>query len=201
MMDNTKPAGTPAKRALAVLDTPPPAAPPGPPKRISKKVRAAIDAMVSGECKKIIDAAQKVGLARESLSRALSTPHVAEHLRQKVLRHLAIAAARAGAVKGELLDSDSEIARDRASSFILGLAGIAPASTPSIALNIEVRAGYCIDLTDEPRTASPAGGFAHRHRASDRARPGRGMTTGRREASRVPCGQAVLAAAHRPGRG
>ena len=154
-MDNTKPPGTPAKRALAVLDTPPPAAPPGPPKRISKKVRAAIDAMVSGECKKIIDAAQKVGLARESLSRALSTPHVAEHLRQKVLRHLAIAAARAGAVKGELLDSDNEMVRDRASTFVLGLAGIAPASTPSVSLNFEVKAGYCIDISPEPRPGAP----------------------------------------------
>src|ERR1700722_8033371 len=91
----------PAKRALAALDQPVPADI-GPPKRISKKVRAAIDAMVSGDCKKICDAAAKVGLARESLSRALSTPHVAEHLRQKVLRHLAIHAARAGATKVEL---------------------------------------------------------------------------------------------------
>jgi DNA-binding phage protein len=41
-------------------------------------VRAAIDAMVSGDCKKISEAAEKVGLARESLSRALSKPHVAE---------------------------------------------------------------------------------------------------------------------------
>jgi hypothetical protein len=80
----------PAKRALAVLDQPAPADI-GPPKRISKKVRAAIDAMVSGDCKKICEAAAKVGLPRESLSRALSTPHVAEHLRQKVLRHLSIA--------------------------------------------------------------------------------------------------------------
>ena len=85
----------PAKRALAALDQPAPTDI-GPPKRISKKVRAAIDAMVSGECKNICDAAAKAGLARESLSRALSTPHVAEHLRQKVLRHLAIHAARAG---------------------------------------------------------------------------------------------------------
>ena len=76
----------PSKRALAALDQPAPADV-GPPKRISKKVRSAIDAMVSGDCKKICDAAAKVGLARESLSRALSTPHVAEHLRQKVLRH------------------------------------------------------------------------------------------------------------------
>jgi hypothetical protein len=148
-MENITPPGTPAKRALAVLDNPPPADI-GPPKRISKKVRAAIDAMVSGECKRIKDAAEKVGLARESLSRALSTPHVAEHLRQKVLRALAIAAARAGATKVELLDSANEMVRDRASSFVLGLAGIQPAATPSISLNLDIRAGYVIDLSDDP---------------------------------------------------
>jgi hypothetical protein len=60
----------PAKRALAALDNPPtptdalPAA-----RRISKRITAAIDLMVSGECKNISDAAQKAGLARESLSR------------------------------------------------------------------------------------------------------------------------------------
>jgi hypothetical protein len=140
----------PAKRALAALDQPAPAADIDPPKRISKKVRAAIDAMVAGDCKKICDAAAKVGLARESLSRALSTPHVAEHLRQKVLRHLAIAGARAGATKVELLDSASEVVRDRASSFVLGLAGIQPATNPSVSVNLEIKAGYVIDLSDDP---------------------------------------------------
>jgi hypothetical protein len=148
-MENITPPGTPAKRALAVLDTPAPAEP-LPPRRISKKVRAAIDAMVSGKCKRICDAAEHVGLARESLSRALSQPHVAEHLRQKVLRHLAIAAARAGYVKGELLDSDSEIVRDRASTFVLGLANIAPAGAPTLNVNLDIRAGYVIDLSDDP---------------------------------------------------
>jgi hypothetical protein len=148
-MEKVTPPGTPAKRALAVLDNPPPADI-GPPKRISKKVRAAIDAMVSGDCKQIKGAAEKVGLARESLSRALSTPHVAEHLCQKVLRALAIAAARAGATKVELLDSASELVRDRASTFVLGLADIAPASAPSVSLNIEMKAGYVIDLSDDP---------------------------------------------------
>jgi hypothetical protein len=151
----------PAKRALAALDNPAPAGPPIPPKRISKKVRAAIDALVRGDCKKITEAAEKVGLARESLSRALSTPHVAAFLHQKVVRHLAIAAARAGATKTELLDSDNEMVRDRASSFVLGLAGIQPATTPSVNVNIEVKAGYVIDLSDDPpglppmRTVSP----------------------------------------------
>jgi hypothetical protein len=157
-MKNATPDKMPAKRALAALDAPPPIVPPDAPKRISKKVRTAIDLMVNGECKKICDAAEKVGLARESLSRALSTPHVAEHLRTKVLRHLGIAAARAGATKVELLDSVSEIARDRASSFVLGLAGIQPASSPTVSLNLEIKAGYVIDLSDDPppmRVISP----------------------------------------------
>jgi hypothetical protein len=151
IMENITPP-MPAKRALAALDQPVPIDI-GPPKRISKKVRAAIDAMVSGDCKKICDAAAKVGLARESLSRALSTPHVAEHLRQKVLRHLAIHAARAGATKVDLLDSSNEMARDRASSFVLGLAGIQPATNPSISVNLDIRAGYVIDLSDDPPPA------------------------------------------------
>jgi hypothetical protein len=156
-MENITPP-MPAKKALAALDLPAPPVTTGPAKRISKKVARAIDLMVSGDCKKITEAAEKVGMARESLSRALSTPHVAEHLRQKVVRHLAIAAARAGATKVDLLDSDSEIARDRASSFVLGLAGIQPATTPSVNVNIEVKAGYVIDLSDDPppmKTISP----------------------------------------------
>jgi hypothetical protein len=138
----------PAKRALEAAELPAPAVPPVAPRRISAKVRAAVRAMVEGECKTLKEAAEKAGLARESLSRALSTPHVAEHLRLQTVRRLGIAAARAGHTKVELLDSDSEIVRDRASSFVLGLAGIAPASTPSVSLNIEVKAGYVIDLSD-----------------------------------------------------
>jgi hypothetical protein len=147
----------PAKRALAALDQPAPADIDRS-KRISKRVRAAIDFMVNGEAKTIKEAAEKAGFARESLSRALSVPHIAEHLRQKVLRHLAIHAARAGATKTELLDSSNEMARDRASTFVLGLAGIQPAASPSLNFNIEVKAGYVIDLSDDSspmRTVSP----------------------------------------------
>jgi hypothetical protein len=141
---------TPAKRALAVVDNDPlPADAERPVKRISKRVTTAIDLMVSGECKKIADAARQAGLARESLSRALSKPHVAAHMQQKVVRSLAMASARAGATKVELLDSDNEMVRDRASTFVLGLVGIQPASTPSLAINIEVKAGHVIDLTDD----------------------------------------------------
>jgi hypothetical protein len=144
---------TPANRALAVLNTPPMPEAAIPAKRISAKVRSGIDAMVTGECKTIKDAAEKAGLSREHFTRELSKPHIAEHLRQKVLRSLAIAAARAGAVKGELLDSPDSMARDRASTFVLGTAGIGPATAPSLSINLEIRAGYVIDISDEPPSA------------------------------------------------
>jgi hypothetical protein len=139
----------PAKRALAALDTVTPApAEVTAQRRISKKVRSGIGYMVSGDCKIIKDAAEKVGLSREHFTRELSKPHIAAYLREKVLKQLAIAAARAGAVKIDLVDSDNAMVADRASSFILGLAGIAPATTPALNVNLEVRAGYIIDLSE-----------------------------------------------------
>jgi hypothetical protein len=141
----------PAPRALASLDKPPPILP-DKPLRITDKVRRAINLFVAGDCKLITEAAEKVGLARESLGKALDRPHVIAYLQQRTRKRLEILAARAGAVKGELLDSDNDMVREKASSFVLGLAGIQPATTPGVALNIEIKAGYVIDLTDEPRT-------------------------------------------------
>ncbi|MGY4437055.1 hypothetical protein ACVWWO_009532 [Bradyrhizobium sp. F1.13.1] len=129
--------------------TAPAADKPARPKPISAKVREAIATMVSGDTKTITAAAAKVGLTREHLSRELSKPWISEFMHQKVRRHLAVAATRAGATKVELLDSENSMTRDRASTFILGLAGIQPASQPSVNLSIEVKAGYVIDLRDD----------------------------------------------------
>jgi hypothetical protein len=140
-------ARTPSPRALAAVKAGPPAVTPVAPRRISAKVRRAIDLMATGECKKICDAAEKVGLARESLSRALAKPHVVEHMRQRAVRTIQAAAARAAEVKAELLDCGDSMARDRASTFVLGTAGIGPATAPSLSINLEMRAGYVIDLS------------------------------------------------------
>jgi hypothetical protein len=148
---------TPAKRALAALDIPAPAV--DKVLRITDKVRRGIAALASGECKNPTDAARKVGLAPESMLRALAKPHVIQHLQTQTRRRLDILAARAGVVKGDLLDSENAMVADRASSFILGLAGIAPATSPGVALNIEIKAGYVIDLTDDPRRPGADGGM------------------------------------------
>ena len=53
-------------------------------------------------------------------------------------------------MKGELLDSDNDMVRDRASTFVLGLADIAPASAPALSVNLEVRAGWIVDISPDP---------------------------------------------------
>jgi hypothetical protein len=122
----------PAKRALDSLSKPVPDVP-AKAARISAKLRQAINLFVSGECTKITEAAERVGLARESLGRALDRPHVIAYLQMRTRRRLELLAARAGAVKGDLLDSPNEMVKDRASSFILGIAGIVPATDPQSA--------------------------------------------------------------------
>jgi hypothetical protein len=52
----------------------------------------------------------------------------------------------------ELLDSASEHVRNDASAFVLGLAGIKPKADAQVSVNIDIKAGYVIDLTD----AAPA---------------------------------------------
>jgi hypothetical protein len=126
-------------------------APPEPRRRpISKKVIRAIDLMIGGKAKNITEAADQVGIARETLSRNLSRPDIGETMRQKVVRSLAMAAGRASAVKVDLMESDNAIVRERASSFVLGMIGIAPQPNPaSVSINLEIKAGYVIDLRDD----------------------------------------------------
>jgi hypothetical protein len=121
-------------------------------KRITKKIRAAIDALVQGDAKSITEAAEKAGLSRSHLSRELGKPHITAVLRDKVLRNLAVNSAKAGATKVQLLDSANEMVRDRASSFILGLAGIAPEAALAHGGGVSGRRGpgWIIDLADAP---------------------------------------------------
>jgi hypothetical protein len=122
---------------------------------ISRKVVQAIELMIGGKAKNITEAAAAIGMPRETLSRNLSRPDIAEQIRQKASKALIMAAARASAVKIDLLESDNSIVRERTSSFVLGLIGIAPQqNTAAVNINLEIRAGYVIDLTDDaPRAA------------------------------------------------
>ncbi|MEK9281181.1 hypothetical protein MTR72_16425 [Bradyrhizobium sp. ISRA442] len=100
-------------------------------RHISKRMKVALDALVHGEVSSVTEAAEKAGLSREHLSRSIGEPHIRELLNEKILRNLTLNAARAGATKVKLLDSANEMVKDRASTFLLGLAGINPQSAPA----------------------------------------------------------------------
>jgi hypothetical protein len=112
------------------------------------KVRAAIEALVTGQVKTITAAAKKVGLTRERLSRALSEPHIAEALRTRAAREVAMSAGRASARLTRLIDSGSDRVAFEATRFSLGVAGIKPAAEAQVNVNLEMRAGYVIDLRE-----------------------------------------------------
>jgi sugar phosphate isomerase/epimerase len=116
--------------------------------RIMKRIRAAVEAITSGDAKTITDAAEKAGITRQHLSRELSKPHIAEYLRQKAARVVAIAAGRASARLVDLIDADSEHVSFDATKHTLAIAAIKRALDPSINFNIDVpHAGYVIDLS------------------------------------------------------
>ena len=139
-----------APRIQAIVDAPPPpkeAVAAGNQRRISDKVRRALQLLATGKCKQITDAAAEVGMARESLTRALDKPHVIDYVRTRAQRHIALLAGRAAEVKGELLDSDNDLVRDRASTHILGTSGIGPSTEAALAVSVNIRAGWIIDLS------------------------------------------------------
>jgi hypothetical protein len=148
LQDDTNMAGIdlPALAAAGAVDAQRPARQ----KPIPKAIRLACDALVNGYAKTLTEAAERVGITREYLSRRLGEPHIVEHLRQRAHRVVSIAAGRAAATKVELLDCDSLHVRSDASTFVLGVAGIKPTPDPNISLNIgSARAGYVIILGEE----------------------------------------------------
>ncbi len=74
------------------------------PRRITHKIRAAVDALVHGDAKSITEAAEKAGLSRSHLSRELGKQHISAFLRDKVLRNLAVNSAQTGATKVQLVN-------------------------------------------------------------------------------------------------
>jgi hypothetical protein len=112
------------------------------------KVRAAIEALVTGQARTITAAAKKVGLSREYLSRAFSLPHNAEALRTRAAREVALSSGRAAARLNQLIDSTSQRVALEATKFSLGVAGIRPAPD-AVSVNVGVQvAGYVIDLRE-----------------------------------------------------
>ena len=120
--------------------------------RISPKVKAAVEALVSGRAKNLSAAAKVAGIARETFSRALSEPKNAAHLRDQVVRAVAISSAPAAARLSKLITAArSEHVQLQAVEFALGAAGISAKNAAAVSVSVELRAGFVIDLSSDAR--------------------------------------------------
>jgi hypothetical protein len=120
-------------------------------RRVSPRVRHAIDLLLTGQCRLKKDAAAKAGLTPERLSRALKESHVVEYLTAQTRVLLAQSQVPAAATMLRLLDqAKSEHVQKDVAIHLLGISGHKPAGEPSTLVNINIRAGYVIDLSDDP---------------------------------------------------
>jgi hypothetical protein len=118
-------------------------------RRVSPRVRHAIDLLLSGECRLKKDAAAKAGLSPERLSRALKESHVVAYLSAQTHVLLAQSQAPAAATMLRLLDqAKSEHVQKDVAIHLLGIAGHKPTADPVAQVNINIKAGYVIDLSE-----------------------------------------------------
>jgi hypothetical protein len=123
--------------------------------RITKRVQQAIDLLVTGDCDTMKDAAIKVGLHPDYLSRTLKKPQVKAFLERRSRETIAGLLPKAVATLTKLLNAESEHVQKDVAIHLLRLAGIEPASdgrSPLVNVNViagEV-VGYRIDLTPKP---------------------------------------------------
>lgn len=116
--------------------------------RIPAKVRDACDLIADKQVTSIKEAAERVGLSREHLSRMLNRPHVQVFMARDARRTIAMAAQRASRRMVELLDAGSEHVSLDASKHVLAIEGIKPRADAQVSVNIELKAGYVIDLRE-----------------------------------------------------
>lgn len=131
--------------------------------RISKRIAQAIELLVSGECQYQKDAAERVNITPEHLCKALKKPTVRVFYERAARESIAAGVMRASARLINLIDASSEHVSFDASKHVLGIAGIKPAQDAQVSVNIDVKAGYIIDLSEpgsseltQPNNSKPA---------------------------------------------
>jgi hypothetical protein len=134
------------KQDLTTTDAKPPRE-----RRVSARVRHAVDLLLSGQCRMKKDAAARAKLSPERLSRALKESHVLEYVQAQTRVLLAQSQAPAAATMLRLLDqAKSEHVQKDVAIHLLGINGHKPAAEPAAVVNVNIRAGYIIDISDDP---------------------------------------------------
>jgi hypothetical protein len=119
-------------------------------RRVSPRIAEAIRLLLTGECKTHKAAAERVRMNYTHLCEALRKPHVRVFIERRIRETIANGTMRASAKLVELIDAESEHVAADVSKHMLAIAGIKPAADSTTLVNINFRAGYVIDLSDDP---------------------------------------------------
>jgi|ERR1700722_13954403 hypothetical protein len=123
-------------------------------RRVSKRIAEAVRLLLTGECKTQKAAAERVSMNESYLSEALRKPNVRMFIERRTRETIANGSLRASARLVELLDASSEHVSLDASKHLLAIEGIKPAVQPMTSVNLNVQAGYILDLRSDEEIAA-----------------------------------------------
>jgi hypothetical protein len=136
--------------AAAIRDLTNPAPQPTKRVRINPALRKALQLLATGECKTQRAAAARSGMSEFQLSRRLAEPQIQALIARESRKTIASAQLRASHRLVELIDANSEHVAAQVSERILTSEGILKSDQHAIAVNVDVKAGFILDLREEP---------------------------------------------------
>jgi len=92
-------------------------------------------------------------MSPQYVSRALRKDYIRVFVARRVREHLAGGTLKAASKLIELLDSTSQRVAFESARHVLALDGIRPREQASVSINLELRAGYVLDLRSEEEIA------------------------------------------------
>jgi phage terminase small subunit len=119
--------------------------------RISKRMQQALGYLATKGVNQR-EAAKLAGISEYHLSRELKKPQIQVFIARRARQNIQLGVLRASARINELVDGASEHVSLDASKHILAIEGIKPRADAQVSVNIDIKAGYVIDLTDAPKT-------------------------------------------------
>ena len=118
--------------------------------RISKKLRKALHLLETGECSTQRAAAERAGMSEFQLSRRLREPQIQVFIARRRSENISVGSLRASRKFVQLIDAASEHVAAQVSERILKSEGVLRSDTAQVSVNIDIKAGYVIDISDGP---------------------------------------------------
>lgn len=87
----------------------------------------------------------------DHVCRELKKPQVRVFIERRARETIASGMMRASARLNELVDAGSEHVSLDATKHLLSIAGIKPANDAQVSVNIELKAGFVIDISEQPK--------------------------------------------------